>query len=263
MIRIDRTRVQPPGWLAERESEGLVALRARYAERVLAGEGRLLRSEDFDRDIYAHEDVKRLLRQMQHMKCCYCERRYGPAYNDVEHFRPKAEVRRDRRSREAELGYWWLAYRFDNLYFACATCNRSKGAYFPLVEGTQPLGPEQDPRLVPEQALLLDPGYDKVEEHLTFVRDPAGNYRITARNGSARGKCTLEGVELDRDELDELRDQYFLFHLKPVVEEFQEAVKTGDAERQERQRRRAQELTRSEAEFSLLAQAAFSDAGLL
>ena len=256
MIRIDRASTEAPDWLPEAEARGLQALRSILRERQLL-------SEDFDREIFAHPEVKESLRRMQHLKCCYCERRSRGSYNDVEHFRPKAEARRDKGSQERHPGYWWLAYRFDNLYFACAECNRGKGAGFPLVPGTSPLVPEQDPRLVPEQPLLLDPGHDAVEEHLLFVRAPSGRYRFAPRNGSPRGQRTLEIVGLDSDALDELRDQYFLDHLLPLVDEFKAAREAGDAARQERVRQRARDLARPQAEFSLLARAVFADAGLL
>jgi len=44
----------------------------------------------FDRDIYAHEDVKAALKAMQHDKCAFCESKVSHiAYGDVEHYRPK------------------------------------------------------------------------------------------------------------------------------------------------------------------------------
>ncbi len=255
MIRIDRSGVKPPAWMAQKEQDGLRVLRQK------PGGGQALKSEDFDADIYAHADVKELLWRSQHRKCCYCETRYERKFSDVEHFRPKTEAVRDRKSGHKDVGYWWLAYRLDNLYFACANCNRTKGAHFPLAPRAVALKPEEDPRRRREKALLLEPGHAEAEKHLTFIKDPAGSYRIAARNGSRQGRATAE-LLLDRDDLDELRSAYFQDCLQPVIEEFQQAKAARDAQRMRRARMRALELTRSDKQYSLLARDVFTDAGL-
>lgn len=78
--------------------------------------------------------VKREIFGAQHRKCCYCEKLEEQAkYRDVEHYRPKAY-------------YWWLAWTWDNLLFACMDCNRDhKKDQFPLADGSTPLVAEQAP----------------------------------------------------------------------------------------------------------------------
>lgn len=158
MIRIDRSNTTTPASLAAAEPGGLVDLRTLRVTRAL-------KSTDFKRNIYGSDDVKSALWAMQHAKCSYCEGKYERSYSDVEHFRPKTVAVRD--DGTSGPGYWWLAYRFDNLYFSCASCNRPKKDRFPLQTGTRPLVPEEDPRTVTESQLLLDPGVDDVEAHLT------------------------------------------------------------------------------------------------
>jgi uncharacterized protein (TIGR02646 family) len=71
---------------------------------------------------------------MQEGKCCFCEREYECKWSTVEHFRPKTVANRG--DGIVDVGYWWLAYDFANLYFACQNCNSPKKDHFPLVDGT-------------------------------------------------------------------------------------------------------------------------------
>ena len=87
------------------------------------------------RNYYSSKPVKKLLVDIHHGKCCFCETWFAESINlDVEHFRPKAGVRQDLDQKEDELpGYYWLAYRWDNLLLSCNACNRQfKKTLFPL-----------------------------------------------------------------------------------------------------------------------------------
>jgi hypothetical protein len=49
---------------------------------------------DFDRSIYAAEEVREALQDAQHRKCAFCESFFDHvAYGDIEHFRPKGGFR--------------------------------------------------------------------------------------------------------------------------------------------------------------------------
>jgi hypothetical protein len=64
--------------------------------------------------------TKELLHKYQNGKCCFCERRRDAKLEaDVEHFRPKLKVTEN----AGHPGYWWLAYEWSNLLFACKACN--------------------------------------------------------------------------------------------------------------------------------------------
>jgi hypothetical protein len=116
VIRIERRT--EPGELAGARERGLAA--AREALRTGA---RL--------ELSGYDVAKAALADMQHGKCCYCEKREEqPKYRDVEHYRPK-------------VTYWWLTWSWDNLLFSCMDCNREhKRDQFPLAaSGSRPNSP--------------------------------------------------------------------------------------------------------------------------
>ena len=50
---------------------------------------------------------------------------------DVEHFRPKLEVKELYKEQNRE-GYWWLAFDYHNFRVCGNVGNRKKGGWFPL-----------------------------------------------------------------------------------------------------------------------------------
>jgi uncharacterized protein (TIGR02646 family) len=253
MIAIDRSGASCPEELEKDGAGDLSRLRALAAAGSLA-------SKDFDESIYASPTVKTCLWQMQSGKCCYCEREYERKYSDVEHFRPKTEALREGRVKAP--GYWWLAYRFDNLYFGCPPCNRTKKTHFPLIAGTRALEPEEDPRRVEEHPLLIDPGFEDPEDYLTFIWIPGRGYEVAPRDGSERGQRTIEILELDRDDLSEIRRAYYRRHLQPLLERFAEAERDGDGAALTQIRREAAVLRAAESPFALLARVALRGIGV-
>lgn len=84
--------------------------------------------------IYGHEIIKDLLkRNIQKNKCCYCEKEILSSY-EVEHYRPCSAYQQDYNGQTFKPGYYWLSYRWSNLFYACSSCNKSKGEYFPLAD---------------------------------------------------------------------------------------------------------------------------------
>lgn len=126
-----------------------------------------------------YDIVKRLLFERQHKKCAYCERKPGFLGQPVEHFRPKKLAIRG--SDEDVERYWWLTWTWENLLFACTTCNgpANKGNHFPLASGSSPLACPVHPAALPlppscfqvssEQPLLLDPA-DTASHPLDHLR---------------------------------------------------------------------------------------------
>jgi hypothetical protein len=150
-----------------------------------------------------------LLENVFHNKCAYCETSFAGFIGDAEHFRPKGEVSVpledggsqvvtvvDEDNNEiAHPGYFWLAYRWQNLLPSCHLCNRygGKKTLFP-VEGSHiavmPLTIDEIDQLIykmrkskraddiffleprdldaRERPLLLHPYYDNPEEELYF-----------------------------------------------------------------------------------------------
>jgi uncharacterized protein (TIGR02646 family) len=141
---------------------------------------------------------------LQRGKCCYCERQLDePSYNDVEHYRPKAGAQRAPGSAE-DHGYWWLAWSWDNLLFACPPYNRShKRDRFPLAQGSAALQPEEEPP-GNEQPLLIDPGGEDPLADIEFYEEALPQRRRwlpRGRAGSHRGGETIRVLRLERPAL--------------------------------------------------------------
>lgn len=100
-------------------------------------------------------------------KCCYCEKPI--AEGEIEHFRPKAGYKTGRNSPLIQPGYYWLAYRWDNMLLSCDECNdqKRKGNLFPLRnEGSRATN-----RSIPisqEDPILIDPSKEDPNNHITF-----------------------------------------------------------------------------------------------
>lgn len=254
MIRIDRTTTGSPASLVRNGAAEL----SRIEGIIQRGE---LRSSDFPKRLYSSAEVRDALWSMQHQKCCFCEREYERSFSTVEHFRPKARaVREDGRN---EIGYWWLAYEFENLYFACQSCNNSKRDHFPLQPGAPPLRYPDKPWSSREAALLLDPGYDDPEEHLTFVEMPNGRIQIAPREGSEWGRTTIRVAALDRDDLTELRGKYHRDVLVPILRRFDSARTRSDQTAMNEAREDARQSCLPHRCFALLARFVFRTKGLI
>lgn len=176
------------------------------------------------KDIVGYKVVANELWHAQHYKCCYCEQKVPMGFNDVEHYRPKC--RADRRPGcTSTHGYWWLAFSWDNLLFSCPSCNRTaKNDLFPLLQGSisllNPLMPPGD-----EYPLLLDPGsIINPVEHIEYTEITIGKNGSTTqwwarpRNASIYGGKTIEVCKLNRQELLELRNDYFCGTVRPQIE---------------------------------------------
>lgn len=160
----------------------------------------------------AYGAFKELLAKRQRKKCCYCERIVTARFNDVEHYRPFSL-------------YWWLAWTWENLLFACAPCNRSgKSDAFPLATGSTAL---QFGELPPgrEQPLLIDPASDDPRSHVRF-RKISGKWRPIGTD--ERGRATLLLLRFD-DEYDD-RVQRRVRHVMEWVGAVKDAVHTPPIE---------------------------------
>jgi uncharacterized protein (TIGR02646 family) len=127
--------------------------------------------------------------QDQHYAYAYCEFPLGP-YGDVEHFRPKASYRQSLGDKHHIPGYYWLAYDWQNLLFACNVCNRTlKSDLFPLADSSQRNIAGRD--ISQEQPLLLNPAVDDPAEHITYREAVA---IPVVHNGipDSRGRATIE-----------------------------------------------------------------------
>ncbi len=189
MIHVDRSRVPKPSTLQSPAVHKEMA-RAREFFSMPERERRQRRYE-FRMELYKADDVMKTLAELFHGKCAYCESKLAVStLVELDHFRPKHRAM----ALDGKVSpdhYWWLAYEWENLYPACAYCNRSKAARFP-VKGrrVEPFGD-----LGAEELLLLDPCRDEPAEHLLFSEQGL------AVGQSERGKFTVDAFNLNREEL--------------------------------------------------------------
>jgi hypothetical protein len=126
-----------------------------------------------------------------------------------------------------DIGYWWLAWTWENLLFSCAICNRSaKNDVFPLESGSVPLVPEEQPP-GKELPTLIDPCGEDPVESIQFVFDGT-HWQPIGRDGSKRGQRTVELLMLGRAELLTLYDTHVSDHVKPRIDAVHEAFGRQD-----------------------------------
>ncbi|MCP4137106.1 MAG: hypothetical protein GY754_39420 [bacterium] len=160
------------------------------------------RTFEFKNEIYGHKEVKKILRKAQHDKCCFCERK--EEIGDIEHFRPKGAYKQDRDDKRSKVGYYWLAYDWDNLYFSCPKCNRRyKGNLFPLAEDSKRAKSHRD-CIENEEPIFINPAKDNPEEYIEYKGDSP-----KAINDNFRGKTTIKETGINREFLHERRSGHY------------------------------------------------------
>ena len=171
----------------------------------LQGQSAPTSEDDIKEGIYGHADVKKSLTDLQKGVCCYCESHYDvTGYGEVEHFRPKGGWKQDEDDKELQHpGYYWLAYKWENLMYACKKCNVGyKQNYFPL-EDPDKRFKKKTLDISQEKPLLINPYEEQhPEQHMTFEGP-------TIRALSEKGKASIKYYGLDRVELDEERRRIF------------------------------------------------------
>ncbi|HJZ96453.1 MAG TPA: hypothetical protein VKE70_08090, partial [Candidatus Solibacter sp.] len=167
--------------------------------------------------VYKDPELAKELEKLFHSKCAYCESHFTHATpKEIEHFRPKSEIRTTNR-KDLAPGYFWLAGAWTNLLISCTDCNRERKHEVPGQPKTVLLGKHTQFPLRSEKArvrkhsrdvsseeahrLLLDPCTDDPEQHLTF--DEQG--LIHPRNGSDMGLTSIAVYALQRKPLVEER----------------------------------------------------------
>lgn len=166
--------------------------------------------------VYGDESVKIALEEIFHRKCAYCETPLSEVGWDVEHFRPKGRIA----ERPDHPGYYWLAYRWQNLYPSCVSCNQGrqdkptwdepvigdtagKADQFPVVdEALRVMSPAGV--VAEENPLLFDPCADDPEQRFRYT--PLGG--IEADPGDLRAQASIQVFHLTRKRLrDRRREQ--------------------------------------------------------
>ena len=205
MIRVVKSAV-PPASLRRQATAARQALEQAYDADPGGCQAPATSALKSRRAIYAARDVKSRLIADQHGKCAYCETRFlHSSPGDVEHYRPKAGYRQTAAGPVQGPGYYWLAYEWENLLFACEDCNRQrKHQLFPLRNDPTGRARTHHDNLAQEQPLLLHPaiGPDPAT-HLTFTDEVAQGLTVEARESIAA--YGLNRVELLDDRRERLR----------------------------------------------------------
>lgn len=157
---------------------------------------------------YGHSDVRDELDAIYHGKCCYCEVKIRPASpEEIEHYRPKAEI-----SGVNESGYYWLGNEWSNLLLICRTCNGKKGTKFPLnneinrvtkhpIDRKKKLDltkfPISSGYLAQERPLIINPEYHYPEKLLFHDY----TCRLIPKKNNRLAKTTIDEIELNNSPL--------------------------------------------------------------
>ena len=139
-----------------------VAERAQAELEALTPENR---AAFIEKNSHVWRRFARYLAQMSYGKCWYSESHCVQSFKDVDHYRPKKQAKRS--DTEADDGYPWLAFSWDNFRLAAQRSNQinrdedsdesvGKGAWFPLMAGSKRA--TWDDRCMGEEVpALLDP----------------------------------------------------------------------------------------------------------
>lgn len=134
-------------------------------------------------------------------KCAFCETTvYVPVHGNIENFRPRSGSRSE--GSFFQDHYWWLAYRWENLYLCCSVCNKIRRDYFPLEDETTraPINALWEVVAL-EKIALLDPCIDDPLPHLDFLDNGS------VKGLTKRGELTVTIFGLNRNELISERKQ--------------------------------------------------------
>jgi 5-methylcytosine-specific restriction endonuclease McrA len=203
VIRLTRDNQEPAALALERVKRLPAARAAIAAQAKVAFTG--------------YQEAKPQLFKDQHGKCAYCEKRLEQAsYYETEHYRPKDY-------------YWWLAWTWENLLFACFECNRMhKGTQFPLEDETARLVAEAPPPGT-EAPLLIDPFDTSIDarDHIVFRRDVVQRRERWRPYGSTpRGEATIRICGLDRASLIDRYSGHVNDFIRPRVSTFHNVCST-------------------------------------
>lgn len=178
MRRITKNFLAPP--------QVLIKFAAKNMDKMLAGDDSPIKN--------CKRKVVAQLEMLYLKKCAYCESTIGATgFTRVDHYRPIAKYR-------------WLALEWSNLLLSCERCNGHKADSFPLRDERKRITKPgkrshlvYSPGILDEEPLLLNPELDDPAEHITFTTEG----EIKEKNGSEKGRTTIDICRLDRDELTE------------------------------------------------------------
>lgn len=194
---------------------------------------------EFYSDIYGHTNIKTSLINSQNGKCAFCEQNIlSVSHGDIEHFRPKGGYKQNNKDVLHYPGYYWLAYNWDNMFFACEICNQSfKKNLFPIRNQTK-RAINHHFNLKFEKPILINP----YTENPKFILGYNQEYAF-GKDKRGRGNKTIEILGLNRDskgesDLLEIRRDYLLL----VEQTYKTSLKVADHQTSQAEIDRAKNL---------------------
>lgn len=229
MIRVDRNRLEngkpikpPKQWFRKAKEK--------TGEAIKQGPDHTIS------DLYRDTRIKAALEKLFHDKCAYCESRFSPGDWDVDHYRPKGRVA----ERPDHPGYYWLAYKWENLYPSCKSCNQKRKDHPRFDEPGElpskgkldqfPVENEEQRAMVPgdnldlEHPLLVDPCNSEPGKH--FAYDIQGQIHPKEPNDRAASE-TIRICHLQRRRLRDDRARTIL-RVSKVIETIHLAKESGN-----------------------------------
>lgn len=185
---------------------------------------------------YNDVTVKKTLWEMQHKKCCYCEKNIPLKYeSEVEHFRPRK-------------GFCELKNVWSNLLLACRSCNGAKKNQFPLLrDGNPSVIDPSDPSIDPEDHIEFLVGEQ-------FSKEVEGN--CVAKAASILGDSTIRCIDLASSDHLRARKLFYRNNFIPSYRNLLRGLKNGDTTQAEEEQARIREMLSASGEYSALVKTA-------
>ena len=184
MIKVDRGKFAEPLQFAAAAAGALVELQAAHEKLRTVKQSRL----PFNEKVWRMLDLRQALLKVFSGCCAFCESPLSPGErNKVGLFRPRERAMQLDGTVSVEH-YWWLAYRWENLYSICGECSSHKGSRFPVT------GRRAQPHteVSNESAMLLDPCAEDPEPQLVFSE------KGTVEGTTDRARITVDVFGLNR-----------------------------------------------------------------
>lgn len=226
--------------------------------RVKIANGETITNTDIDDSVWKKAEVRNILFNSQNKKCCFCENiRAKKREFDGEHFRPKLAI-----IEELEHpGYWWLAYEWSNIFYACKTCNQEyKKIHFPI-RGNR--ARNEGDSLEDEQGVLVHPQNENPEDFIGFDwQQGYGKFvKATGLDENNRGNETIHIVGLNDGQLMEERAETIKL-LQDAVFSMKRYQDLYNIPKRNQQAELIRELTSAKKRFAGFHRAFFRAAGL-
>ena len=209
------------------ESSAFERERARVRDLIFASDDKMRAQSrvPYRPELINSPEIKSAIEAVFGRICAYCETPFEiKADLTLEQHRPRSNAG-DPDTLDGHLFYAWLSYEWDNILPVCTNCSRHKRDRFPVGKDTRgKLGASIEELRAQEIALLIDPCFDDVAEHLMFY--PGGP--VMAR--SVRGERTIEVLGLNDRRIHTERARRFRAMASDLVERpaMYEIVRAGE-----------------------------------